>query len=265
MAGINQIMIANTNVEFKCNKESKDLMYVKNHFWSPIQEIIHSVVHFCNQHHYTNILEIGPGSILFPLATTFVGYNEKIKNYISLDIDVEKIPFEDKHFDFIYSRHTMEDIQNPDFSLREIIRTSHAGYIETPSPLVEVMKGIDSWDPLSQYAGYAHHRYIVWSNIEKGEIYFLPKYGILDHVVFDKEQLKKMYNIVNNYPLYWNNYFIWKKDTIPKIIMYKNGINFRLGINRNKDYINLVNSAISQSINNTNYFMKHYFYPLEPT
>ena len=84
--------------------------------------------------------------------------------------------------DFVYSRHTLEDIQNPDFCMNEIIRISKSGYIETPSPLIETAKGIDAPDKRMNYAGYIHHRYIIWSNIEKCEIYILPKYNsIIDN------------------------------------------------------------------------------------
>ena len=79
----------------------------------------------------------------------------------------------------------LEDIQNPDFALNEITRvTKYGGYIETPSPLIEVTKNVDGSGFSNSYCGYIHHRYIVWSNIQKNEIYFLPKYScILDHIL----------------------------------------------------------------------------------
>ena len=98
---------------FECREGCVDIPYIQNLFWTPIKNISNRVELFCNNNNYKNILEIGPGIEQFPLATTFIGYNEKIKNYIEIDIDVDKIPATDKSFDFIYSRHTMEDIQNP--------------------------------------------------------------------------------------------------------------------------------------------------------
>jgi SAM-dependent methyltransferase len=248
-------LIKNLNTEyFECEQDSKDLPYVKNLYWWPIKEVSNIVEKFCIDNHFTNVLEIGPGSEPFLLAKTFIGYNEKVQHYLSLDIDKDKIPFEDKHFDFIYSRHTMEDIQNPDFALTEIIRTTNSGYIETPSPLLEITKGIDASSFAHKYGGYMHHRYIVWSSIEKCEIYLLPKYScIIDGIIQNDEKVNThLLNIINNYPVYWNNYFMWK-DKTPNIIMYKNGVNMNM-----EDYMGLVNRAVNESLINTNYFITNF-------
>ena len=44
------------------------------------------------------------------MATDFIGSNETIKNYIDIDIDKDKILYDDNSFDFIYCRHVLEDI-----------------------------------------------------------------------------------------------------------------------------------------------------------
>ncbi len=157
---------------------------IKNFYWSPIINVINVVEDYCKKHNYKDILEIGPGIIPFSLATKVIGCNERIKNYIDLDIDINKLPFDDKSLDFTYSRHTLEDIQNPDFAMNEIIRVSKSGFIETPSPLIEITKGVDIFPETNSYAGYCHHRYIVWSDIEKCEIHFLAKYNtIIDNFI----------------------------------------------------------------------------------
>ena len=135
------------------------------------------------------------------------------------------------------------------------------GYIETPSPLIESMKNIDASDFSHKYCGYIHHRYIVWSNIEKNEIYFLPKYScILDHMLeFNSETKNTIYKIINNYPVYWNNYFLYDTKRKPNIIMYKNGVNFNKKERKMaKEYIELVTRAVNESIENTNYFINNY-------
>lgn len=231
------------------------LLKIEHFYWSPIQNVISSIEGYCKKNNYTNILEIGPGNIPFSLAKTFIGCNEKVNNYIDLDIDVNRLPFEDKTIDFIYSRHTLEDIQNPDFAMNEIIRVSKSGYIETPSPLIEITKGIDSFDKSHNYTGYIHHRYIVWSDIQKNEIYFLPKYNsVLDNYVSLDIPIETYKD-----PFYWNNYFIWKESS-PTIIMYKNGVNFNKNQKFIQDYLYLVNEAVNKSIVNTNYFKDHYIY-----
>jgi len=37
----------------------------------------------------------------------------------------------------------LEDIQNPNFAISEIFRVSQKGYIETPSPLIEITYGVE--------------------------------------------------------------------------------------------------------------------------
>ncbi len=229
--------------------------------WKPNQTVIDKLVTHCKDNNYKSIVEIGPGTVPFPLACKFVGYNENISDYISVDIDTTKLPFNDSQFEFLYCRHTLEDIQNPDFALSEFIRVSVNGYIETPSPLVEITKGVDinfygDTYPDSNiysvaYSGYIHHRYIVWSDIDKNTIYFLPKYScIIDTIdIYDNETRQKIFYLLNNYPVYWNNYCLYNKDT--KIVMYKNGVNMTVPV----DYIRLLKSAVNTSVNSTNKFI----------
>jgi hypothetical protein len=235
---------------------------VINFYWGPITQIISNIEFFCIENNFQNILEIGPGNVPFSLSTKTIGFNETIKDFIELDIDTNKLPFEDGSIDFVYSRHTLEDIQNPDFCMNEIIRISNSGYIETPSPLIEVTKGVDAPYKSISYAGYIHHRYIIWSNIEKCELYFLPKYNSIIDNYFEHNSDNKInyYNIINYKPIYWNNYFIWK-DKTPKLIMYKNGVNFGVKNHMIHDYIDLLYEAINTSIQNTDYFVINYNKP----
>ena len=135
-------------------------------YWFPNTLINKIIENYCLTNKFKTNLEIGPGFAPFTCATHFIGSNEKISNYIEIDIDYQTFPFETNFFDFIYCRHVMEDIQNPDFALKEMFRVSkYGGYIETPSPLIEITKDVDG-NPFSNlYCGYIHHRYIVWSSI----------------------------------------------------------------------------------------------------
>jgi SAM-dependent methyltransferase len=249
---------------FDNNKTNTDnISYVKYFYWGPNISIIKMIEHFCTNNKYEKVLEIGPGEVRFKLATDFIGSNETIKNYIDIDIDKQSFPFVNNEFDFIYCRHVLEDIQNPDFALQEIFRvTKFGGYIETPSPLIEITKDVDANISSNMYCGYIHHRYIVWSNIQKNEIYFLPKYScILDHMLnITDESNRYLYNLINNYPVYWNNYFLYDSKNKPTVIMYKNGVNFNCTnkLTMVEEYIQLVTRAINESIENTNYFVKTY-------
>jgi SAM-dependent methyltransferase len=250
------------------NSNTSENNYVINHFWKPNESVNRMVEKICITNNYIKNLEVGPGFVPFSLATHFIGCNKNVIPYTNIDIDNVLFPFVDKSFDFIYCRHVLEDIQNPDFALREIFRiTKNGGYIETPSPLIEITKGVDGTAFASSYCGYIHHRYIVWSNIQKNEIYFLPKYScILDNILNVNDESKAfLYHLINNYPVYWNNYFLFNMNINenPNIIMYKNGVNFNT---KNgyfvTEYIELVSKAINESIENTNYFISNYKYLL---
>lgn len=246
---------SNNELSFKTNSQENRII---NRYWKPNQIVINSIKQFCETKQYKLILEIGPGFVPFVLATHFIGTNENIINYSDIDIDNHKFPYTVDQFDFVYCRHVLEDIQNPDFALKEITRvTKYGGYIETPSPLIEVTKNVDSTHFSNLYCGYIHHRYIVWSNIQKNEIYFLPKYScILDNI--SNFHTNITYDIINNFPIYWNNYFIF--ETPPKVIMFKNGVNFNINQNGNfiEEYIALINRAVNESIQNTDYFITNY-------
>jgi len=202
---------------------------------SPNVSITSIIANVCLVNEYKTVLEIGTSG--FKRATQFM-------DPISDDV----LP----QVDYTYCRHVVENIQNPEFVMSEIIRVSqHGGYIETPSPLIEITKNIDTSQP---YCGYFQTRYIVWSNIQKNEIYFLPKYScVLDHMLkFSDSSQPFMNHLIHNYPVYWNNYFIFNSRDKPRVIIYKNGVDFTLPAG----YIDMVCRSIEESIANTNYFIE---------
>lgn len=64
-------------------------------------------------------------------------------------------PFPDKMFDFVVCSHTLEDVRDPIRVCAEMIRVGRAGYIETPSRLVEQTRGFGG------QVGASHHRWLV--------------------------------------------------------------------------------------------------------
>jgi hypothetical protein len=223
---------------------------IQNIYWCPNDKIINKIEKYCKINNLTNVLEIGPGIQQFQLANYFIGKNEKIEKYIDLDIDIEKIPYDNRHFDFIFCRHVLEDIQNPDFVIKEMYRSSKSGYFETPSAIAEIIKGIDHGNDVN-YRGYIHHRYISWYDYKTNNLYFLPKYPIIEYLTFDNNFYKKLIKLMNEYCVYWNNCVLWNENNKPNIIMLKNGVNFEI---RN-DYSNLIYKALLETIESTNYFI----------
>lgn len=83
----------------------------------------------------------------------------------------DPFPFPDKFFDFVFCSHTLEDVRDPVRVCGELSRVSKAGYVETPSPLIELTRGMD---PAGRgWIGYAHHRWLV--DVQEGELVFFFK------------------------------------------------------------------------------------------
>jgi SAM-dependent methyltransferase len=83
----------------------------------------------------------------------------------------ERLPFDDRFFDFVVCSHTLEDIRDPVFLCSELNRVGRRGYLETPSMLAELAFGVES----RVYAGYYHHRWLVEMNSTAAQVVFLMK------------------------------------------------------------------------------------------
>lgn len=66
---------------------------------------------------------------------------EKEKNIKFIEANVENLPFKDKEFDFSYSHHMIEHVENPREACKEIMRISEAGVIICPSIFAEYAFG----------------------------------------------------------------------------------------------------------------------------
>jgi len=229
---------------------------ITNFFWNPnhlLMDKLYNQLDTLNIN--TNIIDIGCSNIdniQFKKATHLLDYSQLPSNdkiIIKLDLDFDKFPYCDNYFNFAYCRHTLEDIQNPQNAFNEITRISKNGYIETPSPIVELIEDVDAYNIKTK--GYIHHRYIVWTDMMTNTLNFLPKYPIIEKMkMYNKE---KFNYLLNNYSVYWNNYYAWDMNyNKPNIIVYRNDINMDIV----KDYDRLLNEAINKSIENTTSFIE---------
>jgi len=137
---------------------------INKHWYTLHDSIRNKLIQYCNKNHFTTILEVGPGTSPFPIANYTIDVTrESTSNQFNLDIDKDKIPLENQFIDFGYARHVWEDIQNPDYAFNEMKRVCKTFYLETPSPMIEILRGIDGFSHAFPYRGYIHHRYFVWS------------------------------------------------------------------------------------------------------
>ena len=177
-------------------------------FWGPRPEIAEYVAQTIPAG--ASVLEIGPGAVPFVRSTQFVDRLARTGlpgPLHRLDVVREPLPFADKAFDFVYCRHTVEDLAYPDLLLSEMNRVARAGYIETPSPIAELTRGVDGprYGRQVPYRGYIHHRWIVWAS--GGSLHLMEKSNAIEHLDFFEveadEDLRR--------PLAWNTYFLWGK------------------------------------------------------
>ena len=116
----------------------------------------------------------------------------------------KKLPFTDKQFDFIICSHVLEDLRDPVWLCQEIMRVGKKGYIETPSNVIELTKGVAN----KKYAGYYHHRWLV--EIKDNQIFFRFKPHLVHNnwkYHFPKRFLKKIKKSETVSCMFWNHKF----------------------------------------------------------
>lgn len=186
-----------------------------------------------------SVLEIGPGYQPFPRSTMFVDYkdlpNIPANAKVSIDLNTTPLPFADKSYDFIYCRHVIEDMFNPFLLIQEMQRVGKAGYIETPSPIAELGRGVDGSSP--PFRGYHHHRTIVW--MYEGELRIIAKYPIIEYIRFTETDITGW---LREGPKYWNTYCLWKDEIRYKHI--QSGPDFLI----TRDYSSILKNAMDQSV-----------------
>lgn len=114
------------------------------------------------------VLDIGSGHDPFPMATHLADRAiqdnqlgrggapfKALQGRPVFECSVEKMPFSDKEFDFVFCSHVLEHVEDPDQACRELMRVARRGYIETPTP---------GKDLFFDYARVSNHRWAVeWS------------------------------------------------------------------------------------------------------
>jgi len=213
---------------------------IKNKYHGPIQKNLNYIESLIKDG--AKVLEIGPGHLPFSKATYFCGWTMEEKgrlpNYKTADASTEKLPYEDKEFDFVYCRHVIEDLWNPVNALKEISRITKAGYIETPSALCEMTRDVDGGTNIS-WRGYNHHRYIVWN--DNGTLHILPKFPIIEYIKFEEEKLQQLLED----PFNWCTFYHFEEDI--KYKLYEMGYEKDFVMFDNS-YPLIIQKAINESI-----------------
>jgi SAM-dependent methyltransferase len=208
--------------------------------WSPVREVVEHVSSIIPKG--ARVLEVGPGRAPFSRATHYVDYVQRGELNITIcDVANEPLPFHDKFFDFVYCRHVCEDMFNPFPLIAEMERVGKAGYIETPSPIAELCRGVDGCSPI--YRGYHHHRFMAW--VEGDQLMFVSKYPLVEYAALDDEQLAAFLRCG---AAYWNTHYIWKDKINVKHL--QNDLDFDMMA----DYPKMLGSACNAAFRANNAF-----------
>jgi len=95
------------------------------------------------------VLDIGSGGCPFPLATHLADFYEGKTTHRTEELkrddrpftvcNLERSPFLDNDFDFVYCSHVLEHVDDPVQACEELMRIGKRGYIETPSKISDTM------------------------------------------------------------------------------------------------------------------------------
>lgn len=234
----------------------KKLTDADKKYWAPDARVIHHVTSLINPSDH--VLEVGPGRPGFHTQFTRANVSvdqmdiEGIPNLVKCDLANDTLPFSDNEFDFVYCRHVIEDMFNPFGLLNEMQRVGKRGYVETPSPMAELCRGVDGRSP--GYRGYHHHRYIVW--LHGSELRLMAKYPIVEYLDFKDEYLV---DLLRKGARYWNTYLLWENTIDWK--HRQNAVDYDML----RDYPRILPAAIEQSVASCDAFWQNVPEKLEIT
>lgn len=138
------------------------------------------------------------------------------KTWIQMDVCSKQLPFDDKEFDFIYCGELLEDVRDPLFVCKEIVRVGKAGYVEVPSIWIECQYGVDGEPMTDLYPGFHKHRWLV--NVTDDRLLFIPKLTFLCAFKFIDDELSKRYrenHAIWTSTLYWEDKFEFEEMPYP--------------------------------------------------
>ena len=213
------------------------------HYWAPVPQVLAKLEH---QYSGGRVLDVGPGHSPLPWATASVDFVNApgAINPTICDLTRDPLPFADKSFDLVFCRHLLEDSWNPFPICAEMERVGKAGYIETPSPICELTRGVDGGGS-PPYRGYFHHRFIVW--VDGDDLRFVSKYPLVEHLSFSDGE-EALAQALRSGPKYWNTYYHWN-DRI-KWRHLQAPLDFEIM----RDYGNVLRDAMEKSAIATNEF-----------
>lgn len=236
--------------------------------WSPAPQIMEWLKQLVPSVDGPKIADIGPGERPFPWANILVGRDIKPEGlpagraYELVDVpdfNTRKLPFNDLELDFCFCRHVIEDLDDPAALLGEMARVAKTLYVESPSPIAELARGVD-WPRRDQidgnafkakYRGYAHHRWIFWPN--GGAVNYVAKWPIAEFYDLGMEQ-GRINELLDKGPLYWNCYWLWTPSQTSRVF---NRLRHEREYTVLGNYRDILAASIDQYLDHTDAFLEN--------
>lgn len=175
------------------------------------------------------VLDLGSGGEPFKYAThlmdyypddTHHRYNKLKTNGLPFLVgDIQRLPYKNKSFDFVYSAHVIEHIENPELACEEMMRVASRGYIEVPTRMSDLMfnfarmKHFHKWHITMAGNTLIFCEYNEWERKDTGDIeFFKIAHSMLPNPL--KTSYRRNKNLYTNMFLWKDrfNYFIFDKQ-----------------------------------------------------
>lgn len=106
-----------------------------------------------------------------------------------VEADGQYLPFADGAFDYVICLHVLEHVEKPDFLLKEMMRVSSRGYIETPSEIGERIYG---WHYHNWIVNRINGRLVLQRNLKRAE------FGQLFHTLAAQDKHWRKFHIMHH-------------------------------------------------------------------
>ena len=174
------------------------------------------------------VLEVGSGDDPCPradvLVDKYLDESSEMEANRSLLVDRplviaegEHLPFRDKSFDFVIASHVLEHTDNPRRFLKELVRVSRRGYIETPLALRE---RVFDWSFHKWYVYFQRGRIIMIKKTRKSKKFYLGMSASLRSELYHLEGSKLL------------NMCFWWNDNVDFAVVKSEPEQFLIGLDR---------------------------------
>jgi len=166
------------------------------------------------------VLDIGSGGYPFKHATHLADKfpNETTHRVEPLnrdgrpffEVDIERLPFDKKAYDFVFCSHVLEHLNHPGDAMREIMRVGKSGYIEIPTRMSDIIFNFTFLEEHHKWHGLISNNTVIlteWSDPERKKYNHNFFNAIQSNYTNDMQSFFEENREVFFHHLHWNDSF----------------------------------------------------------